>query len=149
MVMRSEQCLCAEQLRIRHMLNHRPGDRKTVERTRSSSDLIENQQTVRGCIPKNIRHLRHLNHKRTLAACQVIGCADTGKDPVHNTDVCLRSRNKRTDLCHQHNEAVWRIYVDLPAMFGPVMTETRWSPLSSRVSFAINISFGIIFSTTG
>ena len=104
MVMRSEQCLCAEQLRIRHMLNHRPGDRKTVERTRSSSDLIENQQTVRGCIPKNICHLRHLNHKRTLAACQVIGCADTGKDPVHNTDVCLRSRNKRTDLCHQHNE---------------------------------------------
>ena len=88
MVMRSEQCLCAEQLRIRHMLNHRPGDRKTVERTRSSSDLIENQQTVRGCIPKNIRHLRHLNHKRTLAACKIIGCPYSGEDTVTDTDIC-------------------------------------------------------------
>ena len=45
--------------------------------------------------------------------------------------------------------ADWRIYVDFPAIFGPVMMETRFFLSSSSVSFAINILSGVIFSTTG
>ena len=45
--------------------------------------------------------------------------------------------------------AVCLIYVDLPAIFGPVMTDMRFFLSFRNVSLAINMSFGIIFSTTG
>ena len=45
--------------------------------------------------------------------------------------------------------AVCLIYVDLPAIFGPVIMDTLFLWLSRYVSFAINISFSIICSTTG
>ena len=46
-------------------------------------------------------------------------------------------------------KAVCLIYVDLPAIFGPVIMDTLFLWLSRYVSFAINISLLIIFSTTG
>ena len=45
--------------------------------------------------------------------------------------------------------AVWRMYVDLPAIFGPVIMETLFLVLSRYVSLAMNISLSIICSTTG
>ncbi len=45
--------------------------------------------------------------------------------------------------------AVWRIYVDLPAILGPVITAILFLPLSRYVSLATNKSLLIIFSTTG
>ena len=45
--------------------------------------------------------------------------------------------------------ATCRIYVDLPAIFGPVIIIIRSSSLFKRVSFGTNIEFFDIFSTTG
>ena len=45
--------------------------------------------------------------------------------------------------------AVCLIYVDLPAMLGPVIIDTLLAALSRYVSLATNISLLIIFSTTG
>ena len=41
------------------------------------------------------------------------------------------------------------IYVDFPAIFGPVIIETLLSDLSKYVSFEINSPCGSIFSITG
>ena len=45
--------------------------------------------------------------------------------------------------------ATWRIYVDFPAMFGPVIMAHLLSEQSSSVSFGTNGSPSSIFSTTG
>ena len=45
--------------------------------------------------------------------------------------------------------AVCLIYVDLPAILGPVIIVTLFDELSRYVSLDINISLVIIFSTTG
>ena len=56
------------------------------------------------------------------------------------------------------NEPIWAInvinatcliYVDFPAMFGPVIIETLFDSLSRYVSFATNAPLGNIFSITG
>ena len=82
------------------MLNHRPGNRKPVKSARSASDLIQDQQTVPGRVSQNIGYLGHLHHKGTLAACQIVGSAHTGKDAVTDTDIRLVRRNKAADLRH-------------------------------------------------
>ena len=45
--------------------------------------------------------------------------------------------------------AVWRMYVDFPAIFGPVITAMRFSSLSSKVSFSTKRPLSIMRSTTG
>ena len=45
--------------------------------------------------------------------------------------------------------AVWRIYVDFPAMLGPVIIASLLLFMSRNVLLAINVLSGIIFSTTG
>ena len=60
----------------------------------SPSDLIQNQKTVLCGISKDIRHLAHLNHKRTLTGCQIIRGSYSGKNSIHNSDICLFRRNK-------------------------------------------------------
>jgi hypothetical protein len=45
--------------------------------------------------------------------------------------------------------ATWRMYVDLPAMFGPVITRICLSPVSSRQSLGTNAPAGTVVSTTG
>src|SRR5699024_5309003 len=104
MIMSRKERLCPQQSGIADMLHHRPGNRETVKGTRSPSDLVKNQKTFARGITKNIRNLSHLRHKGTLAGCQVIGCPDPRKDPVHQPDIGLGSRNKGADLRHQYNQ---------------------------------------------
>ena len=131
------------------MLDHCPCNCKTVKCTGTTSDLVQDQKTSGSGISQNIRNLCHFHHKGTLTACQIIRCTHTCKDSVNNSDICFFSRDKASDLCHQYDQAVCLIYVDLPAIFGPVIMDTLFLWLSRYVSFAINISFSIICSTTG
>jgi len=86
------------------VLDHSPCNGKSVKGTGSAADFIQNQKALGCSVSKDIGNLCHLHHKRTLSACQVIRCTYTGKDPVHDTDVCTVSRNKTSDLCHQYDQ---------------------------------------------
>ena len=98
--MRSKQGLCSQQPGVADMLHDSPGNAQSVKGTGSASDLIQDQQTVSGRVSQNIGYLGHLHHKGTLAACQIVGSAHTGKDAVTDTDIRLVRRNKAADLRH-------------------------------------------------
>ena len=105
MVMCCKQCLGPEQSGIGNVFYHGPGNAETVEGTGAAPDLIQDDQTVSGGIAKDVGNLCHLYHKSTLAAGQIVGSTDTGKDPVHQSDVCLPGRHKGTNLRHQHDQS--------------------------------------------
>ena len=86
------------------MFDHRPGDTQTVKGTGTTTNFIQDQQTVFRSIPENIGHLGHFHHKGTLTTGQIIRSSHTGKDTVHNADLCLLGRYEGTDLCHQHDQ---------------------------------------------
>ena len=86
------------------MFNHCPGNGKSVKGTGSSSDFIQNQKTFRCGISKDISHLCHFHHKGTLTAGQVIRSSHSGKNPIHNANICLFRRNKGTNLRHENNQ---------------------------------------------
>ena len=86
------------------MFDHRPCNCKSVKGTCTTSDLIQDQKTLCSSISKNIGNLCHFYHKRTLSACKVIRSPDTGKNTVHNTNVCFFCRDKASDLCHQNDQ---------------------------------------------
>ena len=60
------------------MLNHGLGKREAVIGTSSTSDLIEDDQTVRGGTVENPGSLSHLHQKRTRPAGKII----TGTDAM-------------------------------------------------------------------
>ena len=86
------------------MFDYRPRNGKSIESTRTTSNLIKDQKASCSCISQNIRNLCHFHHKGTLTACQIIRCTHTCKDSVNNSDICFFSRDKASDLCHQYDQ---------------------------------------------
>ena len=104
MVVRRKQRLCADFLFVHQVFHNCPRDAQAVKRTRSTSDFIEYNQRFRCCAPQNVRHLVHFHHKRRLAARQIVGCADTGKNAIHNSDFSAFRRNKTAHMRHQRDK---------------------------------------------
>ena len=86
------------------MLDHSPGNGKTVKCTGATSDLVKNQKASCSCIPQNIGNLCHLYHKGTLTTCQIIRGTHTCENSVYNSNICFFSRDKTSDLCHQYDQ---------------------------------------------
>ena len=86
------------------MLDHCPGNGKSVKGTGSSSDFVQDQKTSGSGVSQNIGNLCHFYHKGTLTAGKVIRSSYSGKDPVHNSDICLVCRNKASDLSHKNDQ---------------------------------------------
>ena len=86
------------------MLDHRPGDGKTVKCRRTSADFIQHKKAFGRCVAQNICDFVHLDHKGRLTACQIIGCAHAGENPVDNADICRFCRYKAADLGEQHDQ---------------------------------------------
>ena len=72
---------------------------------------------------ENAGRLGHLDHERALAARQLVARADAGEDPVGHADRRLAGRHEAAHLGQSVISATWRMYVLLPAMFGPVMSK--------------------------
>ena len=68
MVVGGKKCLGAEDLAVADMFDHRPGDAQPVEGRRSSSDLVQHEQAVRGGVAQYVCHLIHLHHEGRLPA---------------------------------------------------------------------------------
>ena len=103
-IMGSKQSLCSQKFCITDVFDNCPGNGQSVKGTGSTANLIQDQQTLRSRIAKNIGHLCHLHHERTLSAGQVVRSSDTGENPVYHTNLCFFCRNKRTNLRHQNNQ---------------------------------------------
>ena len=102
--MGSKQSLCPQKFCITDVFDNCPGNGQSVKGTGSTANLIQDQQTFRSRIAKNIGHLCHLHHERTLSAGQVVRSSDTGENPVYHTNLCFFCRNKRTNLRHQNDQ---------------------------------------------
>ena len=61
-------------------------------------NLVENQQTVRRCVPDDLGHLAHLHHESGLTGGQVIRRADTGENAVGDADIRRSGRHEAADL---------------------------------------------------
>ena len=112
-------------------------------------------------ISSRIRRLREVALRRMLATsvistikvlCPLARSSDapTRVKIRSTTPIFALSAGTKLPICAISTiSAVWRMYVDFPAMFGPVIMEIRFLWLSRYVSFGMNISFSIICSTTG
>ena len=134
MVMGRKQCLRTKELRVADVLYDRPGDGQAIEGTRTAADLIEDKKTVLCGVSQDIRHLCHLNHKRTLAGSQVIGGADSRKDPVADSNVSLVRRDKASDLCHEDDEGCLS---HIGGLTGHVRSRDDGDPVLSIVQICI------------
>ena len=104
------------------VLGDRPGERDAVERARAPADLVEDDQAARRGVVEDVGRLGHLDHERALAPAQLVGRADAGEEAVDDADPGPLGRDEAADLGQDAIRATWRMYVLLPAMFGPVMS---------------------------
>ena len=102
--MGGEQGLGPQLFRVGAVLQHRPGNGHAVKGRGAPTDLVQNQQTVRGGGLQNIADLRHLHHEGGLSGGQVIAGADAGENAIHHADAGGSGRNKGADLRHQHDQ---------------------------------------------
>ena len=100
-----------------------------------------------------LRHdldVHHLDHERTLPADQIIGSADPREDPVGDRNRAELAGTKQPICAIRQITATCRIYVLLPAMFGPGNEQNDAALSCSRlVSFAMNEPSWMTASTTG
>ena len=99
-----EQRFCPRKASDRKILNHRPGDRETVEGRSAASYFIEDNETLLRRISKNVCDLCHLNHKGRLAGSEIVRGTDTRKDAVGKSEFRALRRNKGTCLRKQRNQ---------------------------------------------
>ena len=104
MVVGGKEGLGPQELFVRAVLQHRPGNGHAVKSGRAPADLVENQQRVLGRVAQDVRHLRHLHHEGGLSGGEVVAGADAGEDPVHHTDAGIGRRDKGPDLRHEHDQ---------------------------------------------
>ena len=71
---------------------NRMGQRQAVEGGGTAADLVDQHERAFGGRVDDDGCLGHLHHEGGAAACQVVGCADAGEDPVDGADLagCCR-----------------------------------------------------------
>ncbi len=114
----------------------RPPPRRcqAIERGSSPSHFINDHQRPRRGILENLRGFRHFHHKCTLAFDQTVRGADARKI-LSATPIFARTAGTKLPICAINTiSATCRMYVDLPAMFGPVMISNLFSCKSKSVS---------------
>ena len=82
----------------------RPRDAQTVERRRSSADLVEDDETARRGGVEDVRRLLHLHHERRVAPGDIVRRADASVDTIDERDLGLARRHERASLRHDADE---------------------------------------------
>src|SRR5512147_673817 len=99
-----EECPGTEVLAVVYVFCDRPGNAQAVIGAGATADLIQQNQTSAGCAVENMGALGHFDHKRTLPCGEIIGCADAGKNPVHQSDMGLARGDETADLGQEDDE---------------------------------------------
>ena len=77
----------------------------TVKSTCTTSNLIQNNQTVFSCVSENLCNFIHFYHECTLTSRQIVTGTDTGKNLIYRANSCLTCGNKAAHLCHQDQQS--------------------------------------------
>jgi hypothetical protein len=97
-----EHCAAADV--VVNVLDHAPGERKSVVGARAAADFVEHHQAAaRRCV-ENPRRLGHLDHEGALAARELVARPHPGKEPIGDADGRPSRRDKAADLRQQHQE---------------------------------------------
>ena len=104
MVVGGEQGLGPQELFVRAVLQHRPGDGHAVKSGGAPADLVQDEQGVLRGVAQDVRHLRHLHHEGGLAGAEVVAGADAGENAVHHADAGAGRRHERAHLGHEDDE---------------------------------------------
>ena len=97
-IVRSKQrtCLCFRV--FMDMLYNCPGNRNTVVRRCTSSQLVKKHQTARRKVIQNISRLIHFHHESRLSDRDIITGTYTGKYLIYQTDMCTLGRYEAANL---------------------------------------------------
>ncbi len=79
-------------------------NRKTVDRSGSAADFIDEQQTALRAAPQDIRRFGHLKIKCRLTRCQIVAGADTREDPIDDAEFGGLGRDERANLRHDRQQ---------------------------------------------
>ena len=104
MVVGGEQSLRSQPPGVGGVFQNGTGNGHAVVSRGSPADFIQNQQAPGGGVFQNRGDLRHLHHEGGLAGSQVVAGADTGEDPVYETDFRGPGGYKGAHLGHEHDE---------------------------------------------
>src|SRR5579875_3909804 len=89
---------------VMQVLDYRARDGQSIVSTGAASDLIENYQAAGCCMVQNIGRLHHLDHKGTLARCQVVLSPNAREDAVYDANRGRLSGDIAANLGHQGDE---------------------------------------------
>ena len=121
-VMRGKQRAAA--VLLVQMLDRRPGDRQAVEGRGAAPDLVEDDERALARLVEDRRGLDHLDHEGRAAAREIVGRADAAEQPVDHADPRALGRHEAAHLRQHGDQRVLAQKVDLPAMLGPVMSQS-------------------------
>ena len=79
---------------VMQMFNDGPGNGYTIMRARASTNFIEDNQAVLGCMMEYRRGLFHLDHKSAFPRSDVILGTHTGKNAIDQSDARAACRHK-------------------------------------------------------
>ena len=107
------------------VLGDRPRDRQAVEGRRAATDLVEDDERA----PRRVAQDGGVSRISTMNVDSPRDRLSRGADAGEDAIARRRSRADRAGtnepICASSTiSATWRMYVDLPAMFGPVMTSS-------------------------
>ena len=128
-------------------LRRRAGDGEAVGRRGAATDLVEEDERVRGGVVEDVGQFRHLAHKGRLPARDVVGGPDAGEYPVQDGQFSRRRGDERPGLREQTGQRDLPHIRRLPAHIragddgdvtgvevDPVGDELRLRPLDDRVA---------------
>ena len=102
-IMRRKECPRAP---LREPFSDRPRKTESIKCACASPDFIEHHQTLRCGVMKDVRSLRHLDHKCRTPCVQFIARADACEDSVAESDDSALRRNETSRECHQCDECI-------------------------------------------
>ena len=130
-IMRREQGAAA--IAVVEMLDRSPGDREPVIGRGAAADLVEDDEGARPRLVEDRRGLDHLDHEGRAAAREIVGRADPAEEPIDDADLRRLRRARRSPSGRaRQSSAFWRRKVLLPAMFGPVSSQSRCASSRSQ-----------------
>ena len=128
-VVGGEQDLARRPRRVVEVLGHRPGDRQAVERRRAPADLVEQDEAPRVAC-RRMAAVSVISTRKVLWPRARLSWAPMRvKIAVDHPDPRAAPRARSCPICASSTiSAACRMYVDFPAMFGPVITRHSTSP---------------------
>ncbi len=109
------------------VLDDGPGDGEAVEGGGAAADFVEQDEACGRGVIEDAGDFAHFDEERGAAAGEIVAGADAREDAIDDGKFGLARGNEASRLAPSATiSAVWRRYVDLPPMLGPVISRSCW-----------------------